>query len=276
MTALPGRVVLITGAGAGIGRLLVCELAQRGAEPVLWELDEGRLAAALDEVRGITGGRARGYVCDVSDRDAVYQTADRVRSEVGDPDVVINNAGVVSGARLLDIPDDQIRRTFEVNALALYWVTKAFLPAMVRCNQGHIVTLASAAGLVGVARQTDYSASKHAAVGFDESLRAELREISPGVVTTLVCPYYIDTGMFEGVRTRIPFLLPILREHEVVRKIAHAIERDRRLLVLPRTVRLLPALRLLPPRAFDWVMDLLGVNASMEHFTGHSRSAELD
>jgi len=267
---------LITGAGAGIGRLLACELARRGAEPVLWELDEGKLAAALDEVRGITGGHARGYVCDVSDRDVVYETADRVRSEVGDPDVVINNAGVVSGARLLDIPDDQIRRTFEVNALALYWVTKAFLPAMVRRNQGHIVTLASAAGLVGVARQTDYSASKHAAVGFDESLRAELREMSPGVVTTLVCPYYIDTGMFEGVRTRIPFLLPILREHDVVRKIAHAIERDRPLLELPRTIHLLPVLRLLPPRAFDWVMDLLGVNASMEHFKGHSRSAQLE
>ena len=117
-------------------------------------------------------------------------------------------------------------------------VTKAFLPAMVRHNRGHIVTLASAAGLVGVARQTDYSASKHAAVGFDESLRAELREISPGVMTTLVCPYYVDTGMFEGVRTRIPFLLPILRQRDVVHKIANAIERDRRLLVLPPAVHL--------------------------------------
>jgi len=269
MTALQGRIALITGAGAGIGRLLASELALRGANPVLWDLDESKLAVTLDDLRGVAGGLARGYVCDVRDRDAVYQTAERVRSEVGDPDVVINNAGVVSGARLLDLPDEQIRRTFEVNALALFWVTKAFLPAMVRRNRGHIVTLASAAGLVGVARQTDYSASKHAAVGFDESLRAELREVSPGVMTTLVCPYYIDTGMFEGVRTRIPFLLPILRQRDVVRKIANAIERDRRVLVLPPAVRLLPVLRVLPPRVFDRVMDLLGVNVSMEHFKGH-------
>ena len=269
MTVLQGRIALITGAGAGIGRLLASELASRGAKPVLWDLDEARLAASLDELRGVAGASSRGYVCDVSNRDAVYRTAERVRSEVGDPEVVVNNAGVVSGAHLLDIPDEQIRRVFEVNALALYWVTKAFLPAMVRHNRGHIVTLASAAGLVGVARQTDYSASKHAAVGFDESLRAELREISPGVMTTLVCPYYVDTGMFEGVRTRIPFLLPILRQRDVVHKIANAIERDRRLLVLPPAVHLLPVLRIFPPRVFDWVMDVLGVNTSMEHFKGH-------
>ncbi|HXX90808.1 MAG TPA: SDR family oxidoreductase [Acidimicrobiales bacterium] len=269
MTALPGRIALITGAAAGIGRLLASELARRGATPVLWDLDGDRLAAALDVVRAVGGGAPSGYVCDVGDRDAVYEAAARVRSEVGDPDVVVNNAGVVSGARLLDLPDEQIRRTFEVNVLAHYWVTKAFLPAMVERNRGHIVTVASAAGLVGVARQTDYSASKHAVVGFDESLRAELRQVAPGVMTTVVCPYYVDTGMFEGVRTRVPFLLPILQPADVARKIADAVERDRRSVVLPPAVRLVPILRVLPPRAFDWVMDLLGVNVSMDQFTGH-------
>jgi len=269
VTALPGRIALITGAAAGIGRLLASELARRGATPVLWDLDGDRLAAALDVVRAVGGGAPSGYVCDVGDRDAVYEAAARVRSEVGDPDVVVNNAGVVSGARLLDLPDEQIRRTFEVNVLAHYWVTKAFLPAMVERNRGHIVTVASAAGLVGVARQTDYSASKHAVVGFDESLRAELRQVAPGVMTTVVCPYYVDTGMFEGVRTRVPFLLPILQPADVARKIADAVERDRRSVVLPPAVRLVPILRVLPPRAFDWVMDLLGVNVSMDQFTGH-------
>jgi all-trans-retinol dehydrogenase (NAD+) len=89
----------------------------------------------------------------------------------------------------------------------------------------------------------------------------------------VVCPYYIDTGMFEGVRTRIPFLLPILRQRDVARKIADAIERDRRVLVLPPAIRLLPVLRVLPPRIFDLVMDVLGVNVSMEHFVGHGKNA---
>jgi all-trans-retinol dehydrogenase (NAD+) len=271
MTDVQGRIAVITGAGAGIGRLLALELAERGATPVLWDLDEQRLTPVLDEIQRRTGKKGWGYACDVTDHAAVYKTAEKVRGDVGDPDILVNNAGVVSGDRLLDIPDEKIRRTFEVNTLALYWVTKAFLPAMISRNRGHVVTVASAAGLLGVARQTDYSASKHAAVGFDESLRVELRRTAPGVVTTVVCPYYIDTGMFEGVRTRFSFILPILKQGDVARRIAEAIERDRRQLVMPPIVRTIPIMRLLPPRAFDRVMDLFGVNVSMEHFVGHGK-----
>lgn len=269
MTDVHGRIALVTGGAAGIGRLLAVELARRGADPVIWDLDEARVADAVAELDRISGGRARGYVCDVSDPAAVASTAERVRRDVGDPELVVNNAGVVSGARFLDIPEEKVRRTFDVNVLALFWVTRAFLPAMIAANHGHVVTVASAAGLVGVARQTDYSASKHAAVGFDESLRVELHQVAPGVVTTVVCPYYIDTGMFEGVRSRIPLLLPILKQDAVAGKIADAIEKDRRMLVLPPIVRLLPVFRVLPPRLFDRVMDLFGVNASMDHFIGH-------
>lgn len=276
MTDVEGRIALVTGGAAGIGRLLALELARRGAVPVVWDLTPESLDHTVAELDRLSSGRARGYVCDVRDAQAVYATAVRVRDDVGDPEVVVNNAGVVSGARLLDIPDEKIRRTFDVNVLALFWVTKAFLPAMLAANSGHLVTVASAAGLVGVARQTDYSASKHAAVGFDESLRVELHQTAPGVVTTVVCPYYIDTGMFAGVRTRIPLLLPILDPDDVARRIADAIQADRRILVLPPIVRLLPVLRFLPPRVFDAVMDLFGVNASMDHFVGHRERPDRD
>ena len=268
MTDVRDRIALVTGGASGIGRLLALELARRGAVPVVWDVDEERLAATVDELGRRSSERARGYTCDVRDPDAVRSTAERVRREVGDPMILVNNAGVVSGARLLELPDEAIRRTFDVNALALFWVTKAFLPAMVDAGHGHITTVASAAGLVGVARQTDYSASKHAAVGFDESLRAELRRIAPRIRTTVVCPYYVDTGMFDGVRTRVPFLLPILQQDDVALRIADAITKDRRVVVLPPIVRLIPALRLLPPAAFDWIMDLFGVNVSMDHFAG--------
>ncbi|MGC8472537.1 MAG: SDR family oxidoreductase [Acidimicrobiales bacterium] len=273
MTDVRDRVALVTGGASGIGRLLALELARRGAVPVVWDVDKERLAATIEELGPLSSSRARGYACDVRDVDAVRSTAERVHYEVGDPLILVNNAGVVSGARLLDLSDEAIRRTFDVNALALFWVTKAFLPAMVDAGHGHIVTVASAAGLVGVARQTDYSASKHAAVGFDESLRAELRRIAPRVRTTVVCPYYVDTGMFDGVRTRVPLLLPILRQEEVALRIADAIAKDRSVVVLPPIVRLIPALRLLPPPAFDWIMDLFGVNVSMDHFAGRQGSS---
>lgn len=274
MTQLRGTTILITGGGSGIGRLLALECARRGARPVLWDLDDDRMADALEAARRV-GVDARGFACDVSDRDAVAATANRVLEEVGPVDVVVNNAGIVSGRPLLELTDEQIQRTFDVNVLALYWVTRPFLAGMVERGRGHVVTIASAAGLVGVARQTDYAASKHAAVGFDESLRVELAQAAPGVRTTVVCPYYIDTGMFEGVRTRVPFLLPILQPEPVARRIADAIERDRATLVLPPLIRLLPALRVLPPRAFDRLMDLFGVNHTMDHFTGRSGPAPL-
>lgn len=272
VTDVRDRVVLVTGGASGIGRALALEVARRGAVPVIWDRDEEQLGAAVSELQRLRGGKAYGYPCDVRDATAVYRTANQVREEVGDVEVLVNNAGVVSGERLLDIPDDMIRRTFDVNVLALFWVTKAFLPAMVESGHGHVVTVASAAGLVGVARQTDYSASKHAAVGFDESLRVELHRSAPKVVTTVVCPYYIDTGMFRGVRTRVPFLLPILRTGDVAVRIADAIARDRRMLVLPPIVRLLPVLRALPPTVFDRLMDLFGVNVSMDRFVGRGDS----
>jgi all-trans-retinol dehydrogenase (NAD+) len=273
MTDVDGRVVLITGAASGIGRLLAGELARRGARLVLWDLGTERLAGVRSEIAELTGREPAGYGCDVSDRHAVAETAARVRAEVGEVDVLVNNAGVVSGRCLVDLPDEKIEQTFAVNTLALYWTTKAFLPSMIDRRRGHIVTIASAAALVGVAKQTDYSASKHAAFGFDESLRVELARTAPSLVTTVVCPFYINTGMFAGVKTRFPLLLPILEQDDVARKIARAIERDRRLLVMPPLVRILPAMRVLPPRAFDAMMNLFGVNRTMDDFVGRNEPA---
>ena len=85
-----------------------------------------------------------------------------------------------------------------------------------------------------------------------------------------MCPYYIDTGMFEGVKTKRPFLLPILKQDEVARKIASAIERDRRTVILPPFIRLLPITRVLPVAMFDRLMDLFGVNQSMDEFVGRA------
>jgi all-trans-retinol dehydrogenase (NAD+) len=270
MTDVRGRNVLITGGASGIGRLLALELAQRGARIVLWDLHEEPLVPVLDEVRAAGAEAAWGYGCDVTDRDRVGEVAARVRADAGDPEVVVNNAGIVSGRHLVDLTPEKIEATFKVNTLALFWVTKAFLPAMLARDQGHIVTVASAAGLVGVAKQTDYSASKHAAVGFDEALRYELRQAAPHVRTTVICPYYIDTGMFEGVKTRVPLLLPILRPERVAAKIARAIERNRRQVIMPPFIRVLPVARALPTPVFDWLIDLFGVNATMDDFVGRS------
>jgi all-trans-retinol dehydrogenase (NAD+) len=189
MTEIAGRNVLVTGAASGLGRLMAQEFAALGGHTILWDVDRENLERVQAELEATTGRPARAHVCDVSRREEVYRAAEQVKRESGPVDVLVNNAGVVSGRRLLELPDEKIELTFGVNTLALFWTAKAFLPDMIGRNRGHVVTIASASGLIGVAQLADYSASKWAAVGFDESLRAELRRLAPGVRTTVVCPF---------------------------------------------------------------------------------------
>jgi all-trans-retinol dehydrogenase (NAD+) len=122
--------------------------------------------------------------------------------------------------------------------------------------------------LLGVAKQTDYAASKAAAIGFTESLRAELRDAGSRVRTLVFMPYYIDTGMFEGVRTRFPLLLPILDPHKAALRVIRGIERGTQQIMTPPMVKLVPVLRALPVRAFDGLADFFGINHTMDHFVG--------
>lgn len=269
---LRGTHVLITGGASGIGRLLALDAADRGAAAVvIWDRDEAGARAVAEE---ITAGGTRAYAVrvDLADNTDVERAAARTLAEAGRVDVLVNCAGVVSGAQFLDLTEEQVNLTYQVNALALYRTTRAFLPGMLSRKRGLVVTIASAAGLIGVARQTDYAASKHAAVGFTDSLRAELR--GTGVRTLLVCPYYIDTGMFDGVRTRVPALLPILREGEVTRKIWDAAERGAQRLVLPPFAQSIMFLKGLPLPIVDAVVGAFGINHTMDAFTGRKKQTE--
>lgn len=124
------------------------------------------------------GLSAKGFAVDLSDREAVYRAAARVREEIGPVDILINNAGVVCCKTMLEIPDRVIENTFQVNILSHYWTIKSFLPDMIRQKRGHIVTVASVAGMLGTYGCTDYSATKFACIGMHEALYSELRVIS--------------------------------------------------------------------------------------------------
>lgn len=276
MSEIAGSHVLVTGGASGIGRLVARRMAALGGRVSVWDIRRDALDAVVAELEKAGPEPARGFACDVSRRTDVYRAAEETRAAGGPVDILINNAGVVSGRPLLELPDEKIEATFAINTLSLFWTTKAFLPAMVERGRGHLVTIASASALIGVARLSDYAASKWAAMGFDESLRAELRKTAPALRTTVVCPYYVDTGMFRGVRSRFPWLLPILGEDDVAERIVGAVRRDRRQLFLPPLVRLVPALRILPVGAFDWIANFLGINVSMDAFEGRERDRERD
>jgi all-trans-retinol dehydrogenase (NAD+) len=279
VTTINNKHVLITGGASGLGRLLALRCAGLGATVTLWDVDAAGAEAVAAEANAVAAaadpgnaGATRAFACDVGDRAQVYVCAEEVLATVGPVDILINNAGIVSGRPLLALPDERIELTFKVNALALFWTTKAFLPGMIDRGSGHVVTVASAAGLIGSPRETDYAASKFAAVGFNEALRLELRRGAPGIRTTVVCPFYIDTGMFAGVKTRFPMLLPILKEADVTERILRAVQHDRAQVLMPFMVRTLPAMRLLPVWAFDRLADFFGVTAAMDGFTGREES----
>ena len=261
--ALNGSRVLITGGASGLGRQLAIQSAAKGAEVLIWDMNLDAANKVVEEIKN-AGGAASAHRVDITNRDSVNKLA----LEVGAVDVLFNNAGVVSGDWFLDLDPASIERTYNVNVLSLYWMTQAFLPAMVQANRGCVVTVSSASGLLGVAKLTDYAASKFAAFGFMESLRSELRMKRSSVNTLTVCPHYIGTGMFDGVQTKFPWLLPILEEAKVAAKILRSVEKGKAQLVLPKFVNVIPVTRILPVRAFDKVTDFFGVNRTMDHFRG--------
>lgn len=267
MMDLSAKNVLVTGAASGIGRLIATKMAARGAHVVLWDLNDEGLRD-LEKTLESGPGSALSYHCDLSDPGAIQETAKEVTARVGPLDVLVNNAGIVTGKTLLEASEEEIRRTFAINTLALFWTTRAFLPAMLEANRGRIVTIASAGGIVGTPRMTDYCASKFAAVGFDEALRLELRHQGKAVTTTVVCPYYVNTGMFAGVKTRFPWLLPILEPEQVAERVVQAVVKGRRRVLMPWFVYAVYPTRLLPIPWFDGVMGFFGINRSMDEFTG--------
>ena len=269
-TPVRGAVVLVTGAASGIGALVAVQAAHRGARAVvLWDRD---LPAAQDVATRVQAAGATYLAQRVDLRDAQeVEAAGRVVLErLGRVDVLVNSAGVVTGRRFEDLSEEDVARTFDVNVLALYRVVRCFLPGMRTRDRGCVVTIASAAGLVGVARQTDYSASKFAAVGFMESLRSELRRSGSHVRTLVVAPYYVSTGMFAGVRTRVPLLLPVLEPERVASQVLDSVERGDARRILPWFANAVLLVKALPVPVADAVTDLFGISTTMDTFTGRS------
>lgn len=266
---IKGQVVLITGGGSGIGRVMCLKFAARGAKIVTWDVN----AAGNDEtVRQVVdaGGLCRAYTVDLCDRRAIYAASAKVKQEVGKVDILINNAGVVTGKKLLNSPDDEIIRTFEVNTLSHFWTVKAFLGDMMLSNKGHIVTVSSIGGWIGCNNLVDYCSSKFAAVGFDESLRLELKtEGATGVKTTVVCPIYIDTGMFEGIRANF---VRLLTPEWVASEIVDATLMDVTVLMLPKAMRLAVIMKLILPEKISYrLSQMFGMTVMMDQFVGRRK-----
>jgi all-trans-retinol dehydrogenase (NAD+) len=266
------KTVLITGAASGIGKKMALLMAEHQVTLIILDINA---AMAEEVVKAIEakGSKAHFYQVDLSNLAMVERVTAAIKEKFSSIDILINNAGVVTGKSFRNTSAADIEKTFAVNTIAPMLLTRAVLEAMLSQGHGHIVNIASAASIIGVNKLVDYSASKFAIMGFDESLRMEIRRHKMPIYTTVVCPYFIDTGMFAGVRTRFAFLLPILDENKTARRIVRAIARKRKRHLWPPMVYSIWLIRYLPVSWFDFIADLFGINATMDQFTGRKGQA---
>ncbi|HWJ82164.1 MAG TPA: SDR family oxidoreductase [Nocardioides sp.] len=192
MKSFTDKVVVITGAGSGMGRSYALELARRGAVLALNDYDADTLAETVAMLP--QGTKSFSAAFDVSDRDAVHRFADEVRAALGPAHVVVNNAGI-SGAMkpVWATTDDELERTMAVNFYGVVHGTRAFLPQLRENGEGAVVNISSIFGLTGTPSSSDYCAAKFAVRGFTESLMVEL--VNEPITVHLVHPGGIDTNI---------------------------------------------------------------------------------
>jgi NAD(P)-dependent dehydrogenase (short-subunit alcohol dehydrogenase family) len=259
-----GKVAAITGAGSGIGRALAVDLAGRGAQLALSDIDEDGLAETREQIerRGTTVTSER---VDVAERDQVQAWADQVVAEHGRVNLIFNNAGVALGATVdqMDIAD--FEWLMGINFWGVVHGTQAFLPHLVASGDGHVVNISSVFGLLGIPSQSAYNAAKFGVRGFTESLRIELDVADNGVSATCIHPGGIKTNIAKNARMTMAddlgrdldrakqdmeraFLTTPAKAASVILR---AVERDKRRATIGPDAYVFLGLSLLPPGVYQ-------------------------
>lgn len=267
MSDFKGKKVLITGGASGIGKIMGRLVLKRGAELIIWDINKKKIDETFAEFTKL--GKVAAYCVDLSKIDQIMEAAARVKIEVGKVDILINNAGIVVGKYFHEHNHADIANTIQINTLAPMYVATEFLPEMMNCGNGHICNIASLAGLISNPKMSIYAASKWAIIGWSDSLRLEMKKLKTKVHVTTVNPYYINTGMFAGVKS----IIPVLEPERVAERIIKAIENNRISLSMPWSMRLVRSLEgLLPISWFDTIVGKwLGIYKTMDNFTGHPK-----
>lgn len=224
---LHNKVGILSGASRGIGVHLAEALASKGVHLALAARSESELADTVARVQA-RGIRAIGVPTDVTKQGDLERLLERTTNEIGNPDLLVNNAGVQKVARFQDLDPGDIARIIQTNVVALETLARLVLPGMIERGHGHICNMASLSGRTAYPYNTVYASSKHAVVGFSWSLREEVRPY--GVEVSVVCPGFVSgDGMFARRHPDddAPRVAKPVTPAQVVRKTIHAIERNR-------------------------------------------------
>ena len=265
--------VLITGGASGIGKIMGRMALEKGAKCfIIWDINLVGIEATRKELSKY--GNVKGYVVDVSNNEIVNIAYRKTVEDCGDIDILINCAGIITSNKTFDQQtSEEIVRTMNINTIAPMFVARAMLPDMLKRNRGHVCTIASAGGMISNPKMSVYAASKWGVIGWSDSVRIELQEMKSDVHFTTVAPYYINTGMFDGVKSRI---IPILKPEYVAKRVIRAIERNKAFRGIPfgfHFIRFWQAI--LPTRVFDFFFgQVFGIYHTMDQFTGRKSAKE--
>lgn len=240
------EIAVVTGGASGIGALTVQGLAAAGFKKVVVLDIQGLTYPAPENVAF--------FRVDLTSGEDIDAVADKVRAEVGHPTVVINNAGTGIGKTILGSTERSIKLTFNVNSVAPFLVTKAFLPNMIAQNHGHVVTIASLASFTTPAQMVDYAASKAAALAFSEGLSQELkhRYQARGVRNTVVHPMWVKTPLTHVFNNLDHFLANQLEPEQVSDAVVKQVLTGRSAqLCIPSSLGFSAVLRALP----NWLQE---------------------
>ncbi|MCC6587055.1 MAG: SDR family oxidoreductase [Bryobacterales bacterium] len=243
MSMFRGKIAFVTGGGAGLGRALCEKLASCGAVTVVTDINEGSATQVAASISA-AGGHASALKLDVADQESVTAAVNSVVARFGRLDYMFNNAGIMALSEFRDMSPELWNRMIGVNLLGVVHGTAAAYAHMVRQGYGHIVNIASLAGLVHLPTATAYSMTKHAVVGLTTSLRPEASRL--GVKVSVVCPGLIATGgeliviqaklnPDQDSTSAKKFLTPAVAAQLVLK----GVERNQAVIVFPFTSRLL-------------------------------------
>jgi len=193
MSDFSDQVVIVTGAGRGIGKAAAINFAKLGASVAVVSRTEANSAKVADEINDIRAEAARPYAVDVADFDAVQAAGELILKDLGRCDVLVNNAGITRDTLAMRMTSEDWDAVLDTNLKGAFNFTRAILRQMVKQRSGRIINISSVSGLVGVAGQANYAASKAGLIGMTKTLARELA--GRGITVNVVAPGFIDTDM---------------------------------------------------------------------------------
>lgn len=236
MDRIRGKTALVTGASRGIGRRIAVALAEQGMSLVLSARSDTALDGAVVACRA-AGAHVIRIAADLGRRGEVESLAARAEAETDGISVLVNNAAIERAVSYEKVEPDAIEEMMRVNLVAPMLLTRLLLPHMIRRGEGHIVNMASVAGLVGTPYDDTYAATKHGLVGFSRSLRLTLRAEGRPVGVSVICPAFVEEdGMYQTAADATggtaPMMMGTVPIRRVTKAVVRAIERDQAEVVL--------------------------------------------